>query len=80
MAYCTLFDIARAVDYSALATRVAAFIQAGEFRLLETLAEETAAMVIAEFGVPWLRLRVEKPGAVTGADSVGVAIQRSRPD
>jgi dihydroneopterin aldolase len=72
-------DIAMAVDYSALAERLEQFIRDGRFRLLETLAEAAAAMIIAEFGVAWLRLRVGKPGAVAAADSVGVEIERQRP-
>ena len=71
-------DIALAVDYSALSERVGDFIRAGSYRLLETLAEETAAMILAEFGVEWLRLRVDKPGAVPAADCVGLVIERSR--
>jgi dihydroneopterin aldolase len=69
-------DIALAVDYSTLAGRVRDFIRDGQYRLLETLAEETAAMIMGEFGVSWLRLRVGKPGAVPAAGSVGVEIER----
>ena len=71
-------DIALGVDYSALSDRVGEFIREGSYRLLETLAEETAAMILAEFEVEWLRLKVDKPGAVPAADSVGVVIERSR--
>ena len=71
-------DIGAAVDYSAVAERVTSFVQQGEYMLLETLAEETAAMLQAEFGVAWLRLRVGKPGAVPAAGEVGVAIERGR--
>ena len=72
-------DIAAAVDYSALAERLTNFIQQGRFRLLETLAEEAAAMIQQEFGARWLRLRVAKPGAVAAADAVGVEIERGEP-
>ena len=72
-------DISLAVDYSALSDRVGEFICLGSYRLLETLAEEAAAMILAEFGVEWLRLKVSKPGAVPAADSVAVVIERSRP-
>ena len=72
-------DIATAVDYSALAERLTGFIQEGRFRLLETLAEEAAAMIMREFGASWLRLRVAKPGAVAAADAVGVEIERGEP-
>ena len=47
----------------------------------EAVAEEIAAIVLAEFPVSWLRLRLGKPGAVTGARDVGVIIERGdRPD
>ncbi len=69
-------DIDLTVDYSHLAERVSVFIRAGRYRLLETLAEETAAMIQREFGVGWLRLSVGKPGAVTTAGQVGVSIER----
>ena len=71
-------DIAATVDYHALSERVSAFVQAGEYRLLETLAEEAAAMILEEFAADWLRLQVSKPGAVPAADSVGVVIERGR--
>ena len=64
------------IDYSALADRVRGFIRDGRYRLLETLAEETAAMIQQEFGVSWLRLKVGKPGAVITASEVGVQIER----
>lgn len=69
-------DVTAAVDYSAVAERVTAFLQAEQFRLLETLAQATAGMLMQEFGVPWLRLRVGKPGAVNAAEEVGVQIER----
>jgi dihydroneopterin aldolase len=72
-------DISLTLDYSALAQRVRDFIRDGRFRLLETLAEETAAMLTAEFGARWLRLRVGKPGAVARAGEVGVEIERGEP-
>jgi dihydroneopterin aldolase len=69
-------DIALALDYHAVAMRLIGYIEGSEFRLLETMAENVAALVMREFSVPWLRLRVGKPGAVTGARDVGVVIER----
>lgn len=69
-------QIEDAVDYAAISTRVIAFIEASEFQLIETLAEQLAALLLTEFGIPWLRLRLDKPGAVAEADSVGVVIER----
>ncbi len=71
-------DIAMALDYKAVSKRLIAFVENSEFLLIETMAEQIAAIVLAEFSVPWLRLRVGKPGAVTGARDVGVIIERGR--
>lgn len=69
-------NIADALDYKAVAKRLISFIETSEFLLVETLAEKVAAIVREEFGVPWLRLRLSKPGAVRGAQDVGVIIER----
>lgn len=74
-------DISKTLDYKAVSKRLIAFIEDAEFLLIETMAEEVAAIVLAEFPVSWLRLRLGKPGAVTGARDVGVIIERGeRPD
>ena len=65
-----------ALDYAALSARVLSFIEGSEFKLIETMAEQVAAIVTGEFGVPWLRLRLCKPGAVAAARDVGVLIER----
>ncbi len=65
-----------ALDYKAIAKRVQAFVAESRFQLVETLAERVAALVLEEFQVPWLRLRVNKQGAVRGARDVGVVIER----
>lgn len=69
-------DISQALDYKAVSKRLIAFIEASEFLLIETMAEEVARIVLTEFDVPWLRLRLGKPGAVTGSRDVGVIIER----
>ncbi len=69
-------DIALALDYHAVAMRLIGYIEGSEFLLLETMAESVAALVMREFSVPWLRLRIGKPGAVAGARDVGVLIER----
>ena len=65
-----------AVDYDAISGRILAYVGDSEFQLIETLAERVAQLVLREFDVPWLRLRLAKPGAVAEADSVGVVIER----
>jgi len=68
-------QIGDALDYAALSGRVVALVEASEYQLLETLADAVAGMITREFGVPWLRLRLSKPGAVAAADDVGVIIE-----
>ncbi len=73
-------DIAHTLDYKAVSKRLIAFVQQSDYGLVETLAERCAAIVLDEFQVPWVRLKLSKPGAVRGAQAVGVMIERSRPD
>ena len=65
-----------ALDYKAVAKRLMGFVAASEYQLVETLAERCAELVLREFGVPWLRLRLTKPGALRGARDVGIVIER----
>ena len=69
-------NIENTLDYKAVAKRIIEFIEGSEFFLVEAMAEEIAQIVIKDFSVPWLRLRVGKPGAVTGSKDVGVIIER----
>lgn len=68
------------LDYRKVAKRVIAFVEASEFQLVETLAERIAQLVLAEFAVEWVRISVNKPGAIRGSRDVGVAIERARDD
>ncbi|NII11386.1 dihydroneopterin aldolase [Oleiagrimonas sp. C23AA] len=65
-----------ALDYKAVSKRLIAFVEASDFGLVETLAERCAEIVRHEFNVPWLRLKLRKPGAVRGSKAVGVQIER----
>lgn len=65
-----------ALDYSAVADRITRFVEGSEFLLVETMAEKIAVIVLEEFNVPWLRLRLSKPAAVRAARDVGLVIER----
>ncbi|MFP5431154.1 MAG: dihydroneopterin aldolase [Gammaproteobacteria bacterium] len=73
-------NIADALDYKAVAKRLIAFVGESQFLLVETLSEKVAEIVMTEFSVPWLRLRLSKPGAVRGSQDVGVIIERGKKD
>lgn len=65
-----------ALNYKSVAKRVQQFVGESSFQLVETLAERIAGIVTDEFEVPWVRVRVNKPGAIRGAKDVGVLIER----
>jgi dihydroneopterin aldolase len=64
------------LNYKQVAKRVQQFVADSEFQLVETLAERVAGVVTQEFKVPWVRVRISKPGAIRGAKNVGVLIER----
>jgi len=66
------------LDYKAVSKRLIHFVQDSEFQLVEALAERCAAIVLEEFPVAWLRLKLGKPGAVRGSSAVGVIIERGQ--
>jgi len=69
-------DIKDTLDYKAVGKRVIAHVQQSEALLVERLAEEIAQIIRNEFPVPWLRLRLSKPGALRGSKDVGLIIER----
>ena len=73
-------DVADTVDYKKVAKRVLAYIEGSEFKLVETLAHRLALLLLEEFGLEWVRISLNKPGAIRGSRDVGVHIERSRAD
>ncbi|MEM8816045.1 MAG: dihydroneopterin aldolase [Pseudomonadota bacterium] len=64
------------LNYKAVAKRVIHVAETSGFQLVETLAERIAEIIRSEFDVPWVRVRVNKPGAIRGSRDVGVLIER----
>jgi 7,8-dihydroneopterin aldolase/epimerase/oxygenase len=71
-------DISKTLDYGAIAQRVVAFVEASEYLLIETLAEEVCAMLLKEFPIPRLKLTLSKPVALHGQNTARIVIERSR--
>jgi dihydroneopterin aldolase len=69
-------SIEHALDYKAVSKRLIRFVEDSEFQLVEALAERCARIILDEFPVCWLRMKLSKPGAVRGASAVGVLIER----
>ena len=71
-------DIGDTLDYKAVAKRLIQFVEGSEFQLVEALAEHCARIVLEEFPIRHVRLKLSKPGAVRGSSAVGVIIERER--
>jgi len=69
-------DVEDTLNYKLVAKRLQQFIGDSSFQLVETLAEKIAGIVLDEFDVSWVKVRVNKPGAIRGARDVGVLIER----
>ena len=65
------------LDYKGVAKRIVSFVEASGFQLVETMTEEIARIVIEEFQVSWVKVSVNKPGAIRGSRDVGVCIERT---
>jgi dihydroneopterin aldolase len=68
------------LDYKRVAKRLLGFVGESQFQLVETLAEHIARIVVTEFDVPWVKVRLNKQGAIRGARDVGILIERRRED
>ncbi len=71
-------DIKDALDYKTISKRIIQFVEQSQFQLIEALAESVSNIVRDEFKVSWLRLRISKPGALRGAQDVGLIIERGQ--
>jgi 7,8-dihydroneopterin aldolase/epimerase/oxygenase len=71
-------DVTDTVDYKKIAKRTIAFVSESQFKLVETLAHKLAMTLLDEFDLAWVKLSVNKPGAISGSRDVGVKIERRR--
>ena len=69
-------DIDDALDYKSISKSIISFVEKSEFQLVETLAVKVAELIMTEFNISWLRLSLNKKGAISYADDVGVSIER----
>lgn len=74
----TTENVEDTLNYKSVAERLFEFVGASEFELIETLAEQISDILLNEFKVPWLRLKLNKQGALKGVRDVGVIIERGQ--
>jgi 7,8-dihydroneopterin aldolase/epimerase/oxygenase len=70
--------VADTIDYEQVALKIKALAASGHFRLVETLAERIARLLLDDFGAPWAKISVAKIGILANAKFVGVTIERKR--
>jgi len=66
------------LDYKAVSKRIISFVEESHFFLVETLAEQITGILLNELRVPWVRLTLNKKGAISGASDVGIIIERGQ--
>jgi FolB domain-containing protein len=71
-------DINECVNYSTMSKKITAHAESAGRLTVEALAGDLAKLCLEEKGVQKVIVRVEKPGAVRYAESVGVEIERNR--
>lgn len=69
-------ELGDALDYKSVSQRVEKFVQEKKFKLVEAAADAIAAMIMNDFDVPWIKVSIQKPYAVTRSKSVGVVVER----
>ncbi len=69
-------DIKHTLDYKTVSERVVSFVEQSEYFLVEKLIEEIAHILLTEFNTPWVRISLNKRGAISRAKDVGIIIER----
>ena len=72
-------DVVETLDYKKVAKRLIAFVEVGVQAGRDPRASP-AMLIVEEFGIEWVGLSVNKPGAIRGSKDVGVAVLRTRAD
>ena len=68
------------LDYKRVSKRVLGFVGESQFQLVETLTEQIAKVIVTEVDVPWVKVRLNKQGAIRSSRDVGILIERRRED
>jgi len=71
-------DIKDTLNYKAAANLVKELVDKSEVQLVEALAENIASLLLEKMNIPWIRVTLGKPMAVTDSQEVGVSIERTR--
>lgn len=67
------------LDYGQIVARIRETLTEKSFRLVEALAEHVCQIILTEFGSPWVKIKVAKPGILPGVKALGVILERETP-
>ncbi len=73
---CQTDEIEDTIDYGAVVARIRKTLAERSFKLVEALAEHLCQIILNEFGAPWVKIKVAKPGILPGLKALGVIIER----
>jgi dihydroneopterin aldolase len=73
---CQSDNIQDTIDYGAIVNRMRETLASKSFQLVEALAEHLCQLIMQEFGAPWIKMKVAKPGILPGVKALGVVIER----
>jgi dihydroneopterin aldolase len=65
------------IDYGQIVARIRETLKVTSFKLVEALAEHVCQLILKEFGTPWVKVKVGKPGILPGVKQLGVVIERT---
>jgi len=71
-------DINDTLNYKAVAKSVRKLVEESQFQLVETMAEKISELILTEHDVDWIKVKVNKPGAIRGSKGVGIIIERGK--
>ena len=71
--------VADTIDYEQVALGIKALAAKEHYRLVETFADRVAALLMNDFGAPWVKVSAAKLGILPNVKFVGVTIERRRP-
>lgn len=66
------------IDYGKIVARIRQTLTENSFKLVEALAEHICQLILTEFGTPWVKIKVGKPGILPGVKQLGVVIERGK--
>jgi len=75
---CQTDDITDTIDYGVVVARIRKALAEHSFKLVEALAEHICQIILTEFGAPWVKIKVAKPGILPGLKALGVVIERAK--